>query len=153
MFPPKIKEAIQNQLSDKQTIIEYFDMVRSMYNQKIEEYQQVMDDETQSSEFRKFSFLMQNLLKESLKISEVIELSFLNNAESQNQIKKLSKIISKIDVKSEDTKKQIQNIQKELQQKEKSIKENKGLLTKFPFTMSGFDINLGIFKGIFERKK
>ncbi len=153
MFPPKIKETIQNQLSDKQTITEYFDMVRSMYAQRIQEYQEVMDDDSKPSELRKLSFLTQNMIKESLKISEVMELSFLNNAETQNQMKKLSKIISEIDVKSDNVKKQIQNIQDEIQQKEESIKENKGILTKFPFTMSGFDIDLGIFKGKFERKK
>ena len=153
MFPPEIKKAIQNQFSDKQTIEEYFDRVRSMYTQRIQEYQEIMDDDFKPSELRKLSFLMQNILKESLKVSEVMELSFLNNAETQNQIKKLSKIIAEIDIESDDVRREIQNIQEEIQQKEESFKENKSILTKFPFTMSGFDIDLGIFKGKFERKK
>jgi len=82
---------------------------------------------------------MQILLKESLRISGVLELAFLNNSDTQDRIKNLTEVISKMDIKSEEIKKKVQEIQNQIKQDEKSRKENKGLLKKFPFKLDSFE--------------
>lgn len=124
-----------------------------MYQQRIREYEDLREDSTNPFELRWFAYQMQQLLEESLKISDVLELGFLNNADTQDQVKKLTSVISKMDIKSNEIKKNIQELQNQIKQNEKTRKENQGLLKKFPFTMSSFDVNVGLFKGHFERKK
>lgn len=148
-----MKDLIRNQLTDKSTINEYFQMVSSMYQQRIREYEEVMENPSKPSELRWYSYQMQILLKESLKISDVLELAFLNNADTQDRIKNLTEVISKMDIKSNTIKKKVQEIQNQIEQDEKSRKENKGLLKKFPFKLESFDINTGVFKVHFKRKK
>lgn len=153
MFPPEIREAIRHSLNDRKNIDEMFSIIKVNYDQRIKEFADLLNDDTKPSEERFGSFIIQTVYKESLKNIEVLEMAFLNHSFTYRRLIEITEIVSKMNVESEEIKKKIQIIQDEIKHNEELDRKSMNLLEKFPFSMSSFEVNTGIFKANFDRKK
>ncbi len=149
---PKEREELRNLLKYKSNIETMFRVADQKYNELNAQITELMKKTPKDSILEARCETAKLGLESTDKLLSMIELAFLNNAETQSQVEQLTNIISKIDIKSDDIRKQISELQNQIKKSGESSNKNLGLLSRFPFDLASFEINTGIFKGHFERK-